>query len=125
MLIVDDEPLICMALRSVLKDAGFAVEQSLDGRVALEPDSGSRWDLLITDFRLPSCDGFDVIRSLRRLQPGLPVVMISSYADSVPRETVEELSIDCLIPKPFDLDQIVACAKHLTRSDAQRVYCPW
>jgi DNA-binding response OmpR family regulator len=114
-LVVDDEPLICLGLYSALSEAGYLVEESYDGHQAFKPSVGDVWDLLITDYRLPSCNGFDVIRSLRKIHPRIPVVMISSYADSISPDLVKELGIACIIPKPFDLGRVVACADKLTR----------
>ena len=80
-LVVDDHPLICEALRQVLKalDADIDVLEAGAGRDALAAAAKSeRLDLILLDLALPDADGFEVLRELRERHPSFPVVVLSA-----------------------------------------------
>jgi DNA-binding NarL/FixJ family response regulator len=80
-LVVDDHPLICEALRQVLKalDRDIEVLEAGGGRDALSAARGSdRLDLILLDLALPDADGFEVLRELRERHPSFPVVVLSA-----------------------------------------------
>jgi len=89
-LVVDDHPLIQVALQRVLTelDAGlehFQAHDAMAARAALSvaPDI----DLVVLDLTLPGCDGFEFLRELRRTWPGIPVLVLSATHD---RDTIEQ-----------------------------------
>ncbi|HET7767056.1 MAG TPA: response regulator transcription factor [Burkholderiales bacterium] len=89
-LVVDDHPLICEALRQVLKalDKDIALREAGSGRDALAAaGSGDDFDLVLLDLALPDADGFEVLRELRERHPSFPVVVLSAseQADVVMR----------------------------------------
>jgi len=80
-LVVDDHPLICEALRQVLKalDKGIELLDAGSGRQALaEADKSVDLDLILLDLALPDADGFEVLRELRERHPSFPVVVLSA-----------------------------------------------
>ncbi|WP_374338574.1 EAL domain-containing protein [Methyloversatilis sp.] len=78
-LIVEDNPVDELHLLAKLRAAGFAVEhRSVDSVFALETALAERhWDIVISDYVLPDCDGLDVLAVVRRLRPDLPFVLVS------------------------------------------------
>jgi DNA-binding NarL/FixJ family response regulator len=89
-LVVDDHPLICEALRQVLKalDKDIELRESGSGADALAAAaSADRFDLVLLDLALPDADGFEVLRELRERHPSFPVVVLSAseQADAVMR----------------------------------------
>ena len=89
-LVVDDHPLICEALRQVLKalDKDIDLLEAGTGRQALaEAGRNERLDLILLDLALPDADGFEVLRELRERHPSFPVVVLSAseQADIVMR----------------------------------------
>lgn len=89
-LVVDDHPLICEALRQVLKalDKDIELREAGSGRDALAAaGSGDDFDLVLLDLALPDADGFEVLRELRERHPSFPVVVLSAseQADVVMR----------------------------------------
>jgi DNA-binding NarL/FixJ family response regulator len=89
-LVVDDHPLICEALRQVLRalDKDIALLEAPDGAQALATAGGNDdLDLILLDLALPGADGFEVLRELRERHPGFPVVVLSAseQADVVMR----------------------------------------
>jgi len=89
-LVIDDHPLIQVALQRVLTelDPGlehFQAHDAVAARAALSiaPDI----DLVVLDLTLPGCDGFEFLRELRRTWPGIPVLVLSATHD---RDTIEQ-----------------------------------
>jgi len=56
--------------------------EALDGQEVLEKASHEEWDILILDFSMPGKSGLDVIKELRRQQPGLPILVLSMHPES-------------------------------------------
>ncbi|HKW37771.1 MAG TPA: response regulator transcription factor [Burkholderiales bacterium] len=80
-LVVDDHPLICEALRQVLKalDRDIELLEAGSGRDALAQAARSDGlDLILLDLALPDADGFEVLRQLRERHPSFPVVVLSA-----------------------------------------------
>jgi DNA-binding NtrC family response regulator len=80
-LVVDDEPTICNLLARLLRKEGMLVEIAHDGKSALDALQRQPPDLLLLDYRLPDMTGQDVLLEARSLLPGLPVIVITAYAD--------------------------------------------
>jgi DNA-binding NarL/FixJ family response regulator len=80
-LVVDDHPLICEALRQVLKalDRDIELFEASNGGQALsEAGRSGGLDLILLDLALPDADGFEVLRELRERHPSFPVVVLSA-----------------------------------------------
>lgn len=80
-LVVDDHPLICEALRQVLRalDRNIELLEASNGERALaEADRSDSLDLILLDLALPDADGFEVLRELRERHPSFPVVVLSA-----------------------------------------------
>lgn len=79
-LIAEDDQLLAETLNDFLAQQGFDVAVSADGQEALEHAAISRFDALVTDLLMPRVDGLALVRRLRELRPGLPVVVMTAYA---------------------------------------------
>ncbi|HYZ30781.1 MAG TPA: response regulator [Crenalkalicoccus sp.] len=79
-LMAEDEPLAAEVLRELLMDAGMEVLVAADGQEAVEiAEGGACFDVLLTDLRMPRLDGRELIRRLRTVRPGLPVVVMTGF----------------------------------------------
>lgn len=76
-LIADDEAPVREVLRDLLTDAGYEVEEAVDGEEALRRFRATTPDLVITDILMPKAGGLNLLRELRELAPSLPVIAIS------------------------------------------------
>jgi DNA-binding NtrC family response regulator len=83
LLIVDDERSLHLSLGEWAREAGFQVVDAYSGQEALERARESALDVVLLDFRLGDTDGLQVLRSLRRENPQLPVVMISAHGSPI------------------------------------------
>lgn len=109
-LVAEDEALAAMAIEEELQEAGYEVELAFDGQAALLAAQRALPDLLLTDLRMPRLDGGGLIRAIRALAPGLPVVVMSGFA---PATDVEEFRRPgegpvALFAKPLDMDALLA-----------------
>ncbi len=101
-LIVDDEKDFCDILFRVVKKAGFTALVAHDGEMALEMVRLGLPDIVLLDVRMPGMDGIEVLKRVKKLNPTLPVLMITAYSgihDAV--EAIKEGAYDYL-PKPLD-----------------------
>ena len=82
-LLVDDNKHGLQARRSVLEQAGFSVTTSNSAVQALEVFASEKFDLVVTDFRMPGMDGIELIAKLRETNASLPIIMISGFTDTL------------------------------------------
>src|SRR5918993_1451022 len=86
-LVVDDEPSMRQMLSFALRREGYDVSTADDGRTALEAMRDGRFDLVVTDVRMPEVSGVDLLREAKRLDPALSIIMMTAYGS---KETVLE-----------------------------------
>ncbi len=104
-LVVDDEPANLRVLGYVLSRKGYETAGAKDGLEALELLGQSRFDLVISDVRMPRMDGVALARHIVSSQPIIPIFLMTAYQfDS--REDISALNVPCL-GKPFSFDQLL------------------
>lgn len=107
LIVEDDEPVRTLAARALECD-GHVVETADDGEMGLERIRAreGRYDLVVSDIRMPAMDGIEMAKRAAGLYPGLRIMLVTGYADQ--REQAEELRDIILevVPKPFTLEQI-------------------
>lgn len=118
-LLIEDEPGIVDFVRRGLEAEGFAVEACLDGaggeRLAL---SGS-FDAIVLDLMLPGRTGLEILSSVRRAMPTVPVIVLSARDEIEDRVVgLEAGAVDYLV-KPFSLAELVARVRAQLRVVAQ------
>lgn len=83
-LLVDDNANGLAARKSVLEELGYLIVTSTSGSDALEQFTAREpFDLVVTDYKMPRMDGLELIGRLRKHTPGLPIVLISGYVDTL------------------------------------------
>lgn len=116
-LIVEDESHIAQGLRFNLEAEGHSVEFSINGEDALARllRNNEPFDLIVLDVMLPGKDGFTVARELREKQNFVPVLMLT--ARGRPEDVLKgfECGADDYLPKPFNLDILIARVGGLLR----------
>lgn len=119
-LVVDDEPEIVRILRDYLERAGFNVLTAADGAAAVVAARRHKPDLVVLDLSLPSLDGLDVARTLRR-EAEVPIIMLTARTEESDRVAGLELGADDYVTKPFSPRELVARVRAvLRRSEAQQ-----
>ncbi len=109
-LVVDDEPLVRSTLRRLLVRDGYAVVEATDGQHALELLAQmKRPDVVLLDLSMPKLDGAATFHELQKLDPTLPVVLMSGYSeqDAVQHFLGEDLA--GFVQKPFSNTEVLRC----------------
>jgi len=114
LLLVEDDPSIREIATLGLEQAGFRVTATGDGRDALLRFRQSPFDLVVLDIMLPSLDGLEVCREIRR-ESQSPIVMLSARAELHDVVVGLELGADDYVTKPFELPELVARIKAVLR----------
>lgn len=117
-LLIEDEPAIADFLRRGLEDEGYTVISEADGiageRRALREDI----DLVILDRMLPGLEGLEVLESIRRAKPGLPVIVLTARGEVSERVEGLDRGATDYVPKPFSFEELAARVRtHLRQPD--------
>jgi DNA-binding response OmpR family regulator len=113
-LVVDDEPKIIQIANDYLTHAGYEVLQARDGQSALSIFRSQQPDLIILDLGLPSLDGLDVTRELRKFST-VPIIMLTARSDESDKLIGLEMGADDYITKPFSPKELVARVRSVLR----------
>lgn len=107
LLVVDDEAVIRDGLKRVLEGESFVVETCSSGFHALEIMQQRELDLIITDLKMPGMSGIEVLKSVRILQPDIPVILITGYASIDTAVDAMKNGAADYISKPFAPDLLL------------------
>lgn len=113
-LVVDDDQNINELLRLYLEKEGYSVVQAYDGREAVNKFEESSPDLMLLDIMLPSLDGWQVCREVRK-KSDKPIIMITAKGETFDKVLGLELGADDYIVKPFDAKEVIARIKAVFR----------
>jgi len=119
-LIVDDEPALLDTVSMILIRSGLAVETALNLSDAKAKLSKLRFDLCLTDMRLPDGTGLELITHINKEYPETPVAMITAYGNmDLAVQALKAGAFDC-VNKPVDIAQLRAMVQHALNLTAQR-----
>ena len=107
-LLVDDERLIRMTLRSVLEHEGFTVGEAETGAEAEQRLAEDDYDLAVLDFKLPDTTGLDILRKIKRDRPEMGAILLTAF--STIDSAVEAIKLGAFdyLDKPVNSDELVA-----------------
>jgi PAS domain S-box-containing protein len=119
-LVVDDEAFILETARETLNDAGYQALTADGAEAALHimETRGDEIDAVITDLRMPSMDGFALIRRLHAQRPNLPIIAASGMADGRTDDAVEA-GARTFLAKPFTADKLQAALQDVLQPAAE------
>ena len=111
LLIVDDESAILDSLRILFKNEGFEVTVARGGPAALEALGRAVPELVLTDVRMPSVNGLEILAAARERDPDLPVILMTAQAEL--KTAIEAVNRGAFhyIQKPFDNDELIAICR--------------
>ena len=105
-LIVDDEKNTREGLKKGLARPGYEILLAASGEEALEDLKGTNIDLVLTDLKMPGLGGMDLLKVVREIQPGVPVIMMTAYGSE--RTAVEAMKAGAYdyVAKPLNLEEL-------------------
>ena len=114
-LLVEDDKALADGLIRTLRENGYAVDHAPDGELALRAAAEEHYDLIVLDVFLPSIDGFEVLRQLRRNQHQGSILMLTARDAEQDRIKGLDLGADDYVTKPFSLPEFEARVRALIR----------
>ena len=110
-LVVDDEKNYLLVLSAVLEDEGYEVLAANGGHEALEIQKSSDLDLILTDMKMPSMDGIELLENVKALDPDLPVIMMTAHGTIDKAVEAMQKGAYSYILKPFDNERLTMYVK--------------
>jgi signal transduction histidine kinase len=116
-LFVDDEEQLVEVGRTTLQSLGYFVIATTSSKRALEifREAPQAFDLVITDQTMPALTGSELTRELRKIKPGLPVILCTGYDDAVPEETARQVGVEVMLRKPIFRRQLAEAVRAALR----------
>lgn len=105
-LLVEDKTELRAMLRKALERFGYAVEEAPDGTAAIEKARNQRYQLILSDLKLPGHSGIDVLREAKRAEPTMPVILVTAYGSVEEAVTAMKEGAYDFVQKPVDLDHL-------------------
>jgi CheY-like chemotaxis protein len=105
-LVVDDEPFVCDAVKMMLAFDGHKVDMASSAQEALALFEPGKYDLVITDYAMPVMKGDELAAAIKARAPGQPVVLITAYAEMLKAAAAPLHGVDFVISKPFLLENL-------------------
>jgi len=118
-LVVDDEPFVCDAVKMMLAFDGHQVDSASSGKEALQLLEKGKYDLVITDYAMPAMKGDELAVAIKSRTPGQPVVLITAYAEMLKASNNPLRGVDFIISKPFLLENLREAISKTTLAAAQ------
>ena len=114
-LLVDDEPAITDNLTPFLQRSGFNVSVASNGEEALAVIAAEEINLIVSDVLMPKMDGRELLRSLRKADNWIPVILLTQVGEAFERAMALEEGADDYINKPFEPHELTARIKAVLR----------
>ena len=106
-LLVDDEALILESLGRDLKIEGYGITTAENGERAIAIMKNKQFDLVITDLMMEGLDGIKVLKQAKKIDPVLPVIILTGYGDLTSAIDALRLGADDYLLKPCDIDELL------------------
>ncbi len=108
-LVIDDEDYILDLIVEILSAHDSIVTPAKDGEEGVSAFEKDSFDLVLTDLTLPKMDGWEVARSVKRMKPHVPVVLLTGWEMTLQESKIREYGVDRVISKPFRIEDILSC----------------
>ncbi len=116
-LLVDDDSLVSMNTAYMLMDLGHSVLEASSGAHALRLlETDAQFDIVITDYAMPSMTGLDLAVQIKKIQPKMPVIVATGYAELPPHTTLGFRRLN----KPYTQEQLAEALEAVSRDTISR-----
>ena len=111
-LIVDDEEIVLSFARDALEEGDYEIELASSGLEALKKIEREYFDFILTDIRMPECDGIELAQKAREIIPSVGIIFMTGYANlNTAKDAIKEGAYDYIM-KPFELNEIRQAVKN-------------
>jgi PAS domain S-box-containing protein len=109
-LLVDDEPGLGLVGKRRLEHLGYRVVVATDGEEALDlfRSDPQGFDAVVSDYLMPRMNGLELAAALTRLQPNLPIIMLTGFIDNLPDDTIRSAGVGLVLRKPATVSEIAS-----------------
>lgn len=114
-LVVDDNREFADNVAEILTDAGAEVCVAAEGKSALEQLRTTRFDGVVTDMKMPGISGAELLRQLRQIDPGVPVVLLSAWAQDAQVDAARTMGLLAFLSKASGTPQLIELMEHARR----------
>lgn len=110
-LLVDDEELIREVLRFQLEMEGMYVDEAEDGLVAFNLLTTNKYDFLVSDIRMPNCDGIELLEKLHNYDGHKPRIFMMTAYSSLTEAAAKQKGVIQILSKPSDVENLTKVLK--------------
>lgn len=114
-LVVEDDVNLNQIVCTYLNDRGYVAKGCLNSSEAYDVLYNSLYDLIISDIMMPEIDGFEFAKTVRQLNPTIPILFMSAKDDITSKQKGFKLGIDDYMVKPINMDELVMRVSALLR----------
>lgn len=107
-MIIDDERIVGDMAKMSLEQDGYLVETFLNGEAALARLGQEHFDVVVTDLKMKGIDGMQVLKAVKTLHPGTPVIMITAFANLDTAIAALRGEVHDFFPKPVKIKELKA-----------------
>lgn len=108
LLVVEDEPVVLSAIRKIVEPERLSMDEALAGDIALSKIKRNTYRLIVSDLMLPRISGLDLIKTIKKDQPNVPLIVMTGYATLDKALQSFKMGSFDFIPKPFDTETFLA-----------------
>ncbi|MGE4130834.1 MAG: response regulator [Bdellovibrionales bacterium] len=119
-LVVDDDEDFRKALVFLLNREKYKVEEADSGASALPKVKSGKYDLVLSDVRMPNMDGVEFLKELRKIYPETPFFLFISGYNELTLEEAYDLGAAGLYPKPFNRKELLQAVRHFSSLDSDK-----
>jgi len=112
-LLIEDEKITRISLTDTLKKEGYYVKSCETGVEGLEQFRQGTFDVVITDLRLPTMNGLDILREVKKQSPNTSIIIITAYASVETAVEALKLGAYDYLTKPFSPDKLLSMLSHI------------
>jgi DNA-binding NtrC family response regulator len=112
-LVVDDEDALRTVLSSELEGEGYIVQMAGDGDEAIKILEKNTFDLILLDIKMPTVDGFEVLKYVKQHSPSTKVIMLTGFADLKNAIESKKLGAEDFVSKPYDLVDLLTTVERV------------
>ena len=112
---VEDDPLVRMAITEQLSSQGHTVESATNGLEGLDKFMSGRFDLVLTDRAMPEMGGDQLATTIKQLAPNKPIIMLTGFGDLMNVKGERPVAVDAVVSKPVTLDSLAEAIRQVVR----------